>query len=377
MELDFFKQVVFALDSPLYVTDTDGIIVYVNPAFEEVTGYTKTELIGEKTSIIKSGKMPTAYYADLWATLLAGKTWKEEIINRRKDGTEYAVLQYVTPVTDNQGRNKLFAAVQYDITREKELRDEREIFFEVSVDLFCILEKDRAFKQTNGAWKEILGWDPGDLAGKPMLDFIYDEDKETFTTVTDRLFTTDEIAPVDARLRAAEDGFRWISWRIYYHTQRELFYASGRDIQKRVEMEEEIRKISITDALTGLYNRLKFNEELEKELVRSKRYNTFCSLIIFDIDHFKKINDTYGHSAGDVVLINIAGLVRDLLRETDVFCRWGGEEFAIICPNTDKQAAFKQKKVAKSRCYAYHLKLKEIAWCPTGKSPTSIPPSSW
>ncbi len=340
MKLDFLQQVVFALDSPLYVTDTDGIIVYVNPAFEEVTGYMKQELLGQKTSIIKSGKMPNSYYEKLWSTLLDGKTWKEEIINRRKDGSEYVALQYVTPVADAQGRNKLYAAVQYDITREKELQDEREIFFDVSVDLFCIIEPDGRLRQTNGAWKDILGWKQDDLAGKPIIGFIHEDDRENFTAVNKQICRSGEIAPLDVRVQAANGSFRWVSWRIYFHGGKELFYASGRDIQKRVEMEEEIRKISVTDALTGLYNRLKFNEDLERELARAKRYGTPCSLILFDIDHFKSINDTYGHGTGDEVLKRLAAVVGGLLRETDIFCRWGGEEFVIVCPNTGSDDVF-------------------------------------
>jgi diguanylate cyclase (GGDEF)-like protein/PAS domain S-box-containing protein len=98
---------------------------------------------------------------------------------------------------------------------------------------------------------------------------------------------------------------------------------------------ENIKKISIRDSLTNLYNRLKLDESLEYELQRSHRTDTQFGLILLDIDHFKNINDRYGHLAGDEVLKEFAFLLNSSLRTTDIFGRWGGEEFLIICPNTN------------------------------------------
>ena len=107
-------------------------------------------------------------------------------------------------------------------------------------------------------------------------------------------------------------------------------------------------KISKIDALTSIYNRLGINKKLEKEFERNKRYNIECSLIFFDIDHFKQINDTYGHQIGDHILTNLAKLFSTFLRKTDIFGRWGGEEFIIILPNTNiKKATIVAKKLLK------------------------------
>ena len=94
-----------------------------------------------------------------------------------------------------------------------------------------------------------------------------------------------------------------------------------------------------TDLLTGAYNRYRFTELFEIELQRVKRYGGSLALILFDIDHFKAINDTYGHIAGDTVLKGIASLVRDTIRSNDVLVRWGGEEFMILAPHTGDEAA--------------------------------------
>ncbi|HHX77219.1 MAG TPA: GGDEF domain-containing protein [Firmicutes bacterium] len=97
---------------------------------------------------------------------------------------------------------------------------------------------------------------------------------------------------------------------------------------------KELESIATRDTLTGIFNRLKFNEELDKWLHYSKRYKTALSLIMFDFDDFKQVNDTFGHLAGDRVISGVAALVQDNIRDTDVFARWGGEEFVILMPNT-------------------------------------------
>ncbi|WP_457642591.1 GGDEF domain-containing protein [Persephonella sp.] len=98
---------------------------------------------------------------------------------------------------------------------------------------------------------------------------------------------------------------------------------------------EKIKKLATTDPLTGAYNRYQLFKRLEEEIERTIRYNNKLCLIMFDIDNFKKINDTYGHSVGDLVLQKVIEAVRKHLRKTDIIGRFGGEEFLIICLETD------------------------------------------
>ena len=95
-----------------------------------------------------------------------------------------------------------------------------------------------------------------------------------------------------------------------------------------------------TDALTGLANRLKFNTILEQQLALSKRYKETFSLVLFDVDNFKKVNDTYGHTMGDEVLITIAEIVKKYVRDSDTCARWGGEEFVLVLPQTSENEAY-------------------------------------
>lgn len=102
---------------------------------------------------------------------------------------------------------------------------------------------------------------------------------------------------------------------------------------------ERMKRLAHTDPLTGLYNRRHIEELLEGEMERCRRYGLPLSVIIFDVDDFKRINDDHGHDAGDAALIEISRLVTPRLRESDRFGRWGGEEFLIVAPETPPEAA--------------------------------------
>lgn len=101
----------------------------------------------------------------------------------------------------------------------------------------------------------------------------------------------------------------------------------------------ELAVQGVTDCLTGIHNRLWFTARLEAEIYRSKRYDEGLAVIVFDIDHFKKTNSTYGHQAADVVLVEVAALMQDMERDSDILARWGGEEFVQLLPNTSLEGA--------------------------------------
>ena len=106
-----------------------------------------------------------------------------------------------------------------------------------------------------------------------------------------------------------------------------------------LEKNQELQRLAVTDCLTGLYNRLKLDQVLEEELSRSQRYATPFALLLLDLDHFKAINDQHGHQAGDLMLQQIASILGENARTTDAVGRWGGEEFLLVCRNTDLDGA--------------------------------------
>jgi two-component system, cell cycle response regulator len=132
-------------------------------------------------------------------------------------------------------------------------------------------------------------------------------------------------------------------------------YLSGTNIEAKYH--EEIYRLTTIDGLTQTYNKRYFLETLERELNRALRYQRLLALVMFDIDHFKNINDTYGHLAGDSILRELTQQVSPKLRREDIFARYGGEEFALILPELSREGAMqlaeKQRQVVAEHRFAY------------------------
>jgi diguanylate cyclase (GGDEF)-like protein/PAS domain S-box-containing protein len=111
-------------------------------------------------------------------------------------------------------------------------------------------------------------------------------------------------------------------------------------IADKIKLFQKTQRLAITDGLTGLYNVRHFYAELDKEIARARRYSTPFSLALFDIDDFKRINDTFGHQAGDEVLCDVSAKILHVSRESDIVARYGGEEFICVLPNTAKEEAY-------------------------------------
>ena len=116
-----------------------------------------------------------------------------------------------------------------------------------------------------------------------------------------------------------------------------LWHGYLSDVTALKQVENELRTLTVTDALTGIYNRRYFLDQLRGELARHARSGHGLGLIMLDIDHFKRVNDSLGHDVGDQVLKELCRRLATRLRSTDTFCRLGGEEFVVICPEADRE----------------------------------------
>lgn len=219
--------------------------------------------------------------------------------------------------------------------------------FEDSKDMIFIAGLDGEIEDVSPACKEVLGYTKEELQQMNVLDVmvnpevrfrfekaISDQGSVRNFEVEFQRKDGDKIdALVTATLRQGDNG--------------EIidFQGNVRDITARKQAEaarlhaSKLEQIAITDPLTKIYNRRFFYEVAEKEIERAKRSSSLLALIIFDIDHFKEVNDTYGHSTGDQVLINLVNLCQRNIRSMDLFTRFGGEEFVILMPDTDSKSA--------------------------------------
>ena len=129
---------------------------------------------------------------------------------------------------------------------------------------------------------------------------------------------------------------------LIYFIGREHGIRESVQMDRRLKLQElarELRFRATTDPLTGLYNRSKFDEVLASEMSRAKRYATPLALVLYDVDHFKLVNDLHGHQTGDDALLRLSQLVSERIRSTDLLARWGGEEFVILFPGLDGEMA--------------------------------------
>ncbi|MDR2638891.1 MAG: diguanylate cyclase [Helicobacteraceae bacterium] len=211
-------------------TDTQGIITYVSAAFCRISGFSKSELLGQPHNIVRHPDTPRELYVDMWDTIKRGLTWSGELKNRKKDGGYYWVQTTISPIFSETSVIKGFIAIRHDISLQKELAD--------------------TLQKLNEATRQ-----------------------------------------------------------------------------------------SHTDALTGIMNRLRINELLQMEIDRSERYGEDLSVALLDIDHFKTVNDTFGHLVGDQTLKTLAQILMARTRKTDLAARWGGEEFLIVLINTSQEWA--------------------------------------
>lgn len=179
--------------------------------------------------------------------------------------------------------------------------------------------------------------------GNGWAEGVHPEDLDRCFAIYTKNFDEREAFSMEYRLKNRFGEYRWILdiGRPYYDLDQSFlgYIGSCYDITQQKENEENLKILSITDPLTQVNNRLKLDSELELELSKAERYNIALTTILIDIDDFKKVNDTLGHLVGDSVLVQVACLLKDNIRLSDTLGRWGGEEFLIICPNTDQEAA--------------------------------------
>lgn len=270
----------------------------------------------------------------------------------RHDGTVVWIRNTMVPYYDEKGLLIKYDGLIEDISGRKQteeaLRESEEKFrniAETAADAFILAERNGDIIFWNKSSQRIFGYTEEEILGKPLTILMPEQYREAHQAGIKRLHSSGE-SKYFGRITEMEglrkDGNVFpIELSVSMWKVKEKTFYSGivRDITKRKQLELELEKLATTDKLTQVFNRIKFHEIMKKEMERAKRYGHSLSLIMFDIDHFKKVNDTYGHNVGDYVLQTLTQIVKERLREIDYLVRWGGEEFIIIAPETDIEKA--------------------------------------
>ncbi len=336
------------------ITDKTGRIVYANPKFEETTGYRVVEAIGKNPKILKSGKTSPEEYQEMWQTILSGKSWHGVFQNKKKNGDLYWESAVISPVTDEHSNITQFIAVKEDITERLEadrllrLSEEKlRAITDSANDAIIMIDPKGSVSYWNPAAERILGYKSSEAMGKNLHQLIspqkYHEDQEKAF----RKFTkTGQGAAIGSTMELSalrKDGVEIpIQLSLSALKIKEEWHSVGiiSDDTERKNAERKLKELADHDPLTGIFNRRAILEQLSKELARTRRINrgeekSGLSLAFFDIDHFKQINDQYGHQAGDEVLKGIVAILTKEIRESDSLGRLGGDEFLILAPDID------------------------------------------
>jgi two-component system, sensor histidine kinase LadS len=212
--------------------------------------------------------------------------------------------------------------------------------FDTVPDLIAIIDRNHVILRLNKAMADKLKVHPRDAIGRncyefchgtdgpfpgcPLLQSLADGAEHSAEVVEPKLGGTFlvSVTPMDTNGHKAD-----------------RFVHVARDITERKSLEDKLVKLATTDSLTGIWNRRYFRSLAKRELDRTNRYGGELALIMIDLDHFKKINDTYGHAVGDEALKMVAGTGHATLRRIDIFARYGGEEFVIALPETPLEQA--------------------------------------
>lgn len=339
-ELKRYEQIIASTPNLVALLDTDYNYQMVNDAYlaafkqkrEKLLGTNIRDLIGEEH--YKKHSEPHLQKA-FAGEIVYFDTW----MNLPDLGRRFISVTY-HPLQSQDLKPKYIAINIQDITNLKRVEDDRQKIFDVSLDMLSVIGFDGFFKELNPAWTRTLGWSIEELKEKSWLDLVIPADKKSSTAMAKRLFQGKSVIGFENRCSCKNGSIKWLSWSSYPDLKQQQFFSAVRDSTDRKKMEEELRQLATTDPLTGASNRRHFIELAIKELKRSCRYGSQMAVIMLDIDHFKKINDNYGHSIGDEALKRLVDCCHQELRTTDIFGRFGGEEFAAILVKTDPEATF-------------------------------------
>lgn len=323
-------------------------IVYCNPAFSRMTGYSAAELVGQTPRILQGPLTDAATLQRLRATLHAGQRFEGAAINYRQDGSPYHVEWHISPLRAPGGQVTHFLSVQQDVTALKRAEQRRDLLvkaLDVAPTAIFITDADGQIVYANPAFEQLTGYAvPEALGQSPSLLHMPGAHDPDFYRGLKQTLTSG--APFEATFtNRRRDG------SVYYCSQSITAMCDpvtgqishcvsvAADVSPMVEHQRRLQIQARRDALTGLYNRHAGEEVLHRCEAALQADRMSYAVVLADIDHFKRVNDRFGHAVGDRVLQTVARILAAQVRAGDAVVRWGGEEFLLILPAVALEAA--------------------------------------
>ncbi|MDP2977944.1 MAG: PAS domain S-box protein, partial [Thiobacillus sp.] len=322
------------------ITDRNGIIEYVNPAFTRVTGYPLEEAVGQSPGMLKSGLTPAEHYQKLWKTLQAGKEWRGELLNRKKNGELFWEYEVITALKNETNEITHFIAVKEDVTERKHQEEKLRMWgraIESSVNAILITDAEvpgNPLIYTNPAFERITGYSQEEALGR-NCNFLQNEDTDQPNIEALRQAIREQREGHAVLRNYRKDGSMFWNELLVAPVRDESgkvthFIGIQNDVTERKAHETQLERQANYDALTGLANRNLLQDRLSQALAFSRRHDCGLAVLFIDLDHFKHINDSLGHDAGDLLLAQVAARLAGNVREGDTVARQGGDEFVLI-----------------------------------------------
>ncbi len=369
-----FREAFDGANTGMCIVNLQGGLTQVNRRMTDIFGYSEAELTQmtvNELAIEEDRKVSPEFIEHA----VHGEA-QQAIFEKRyrhKNGQIIHGVVSTALVHDALGQPKFFVSQVQDITRTKHLEQQlnsseqrHRLLLEYASDILWSLRADGTFKFFNRSVKTLLGYEQDDAMGMRMDAFLAPEAipvaHEYLSRVHQAIVNRTEPPKFHGEIRQRRKDGRLIWTDVLafpiLDDKGDLLELLGvsRDIEERKRYELELRQardkaeaaqaaleranaelqnLASTDALTGAMNRRQFEITLDRQLTSARRHGESLCLVMFDIDYFKRINDGYGHSCGDQVLVQVSQIVRNSLREGDVYGRWGGEEFLILLPHCD------------------------------------------
>ena len=346
-------QSIAHLNDVVLITEAEPIhlpgprIIFVNEAFERQTGYTREEVIGKTPRLLQGPLTDRAELDRFKAALVAWQPAHAELINYRKNGSPYWVEIDIVPVADQRGWFTHWISIQRDITDRKQaelaLRDSEVRYRQLVSQLdegVIVVNEQRQILSANDSACRILGASMEALEypdGFEAVWRLFDPDQQPVALEQHPLILTLQTgAPQQNVVFALQQGAetRWITFTTKLldaaeATGSRAVLASFRDVTDRQHLEAKLTRLAKLDALTGLPNRMHFQERFSQALESAAQADLLLGVMLVDLDHFKDVNDSLGHAVGDKLLCAVAQRLADSLRSEDTIARLGGDEFAI------------------------------------------------